>query len=288
MAGKKIGYIKGNRVDFKDGFIVLPPLPGLVNLAEPDIYAESATALYPIGTLLWFPGMGKKYRYAKAGVALTGTKFLVANGNYAPTDTNHLNYHGFFGHSDNNYAAGANEITFSDTRNKAKDFYEGAHMIHFQDSCYEESYIISGPPAAITTPWSCTIKLLEKKKYAYTTPQGIEIWCNPYSNIKLGCESADAYDGYETYMGVPPIPVTGGHYFWLQTAGPVFITPNGWATDCPGYAANSRVCTAGLSSGNINAIGGTGTGYQIIGHLLAVTSAGFADAFVNMDLDLGH
>jgi len=291
---KRIGFIKGNRVDFKDGCIVVPPRPTTMNLAEPDVYAESLLPLYPIGTLAWFPGMGKKYRYARAGAALTGTKFLVANGNYVPDGAGHVNEHGFYIGASLAVSAcgvGATEITFNDTINKAANFYEGGYLLHFdaaRNVVYEDSYIVSGPPADIVTPWLCTVRLYKPKKYAIILGDGFEIWCSPYRNIKLACVGADAYDGYETYMGVPPIPVQNGYYFWLQTAGPVFITPNGWAGLCPGFAANSRVAMAGPSGGNITTQAASGAGYQRIGELLSVTLAGSADALVNMDLDLGH
>lgn len=289
---KKTGLIHGNRVDFKDGFVVLPPFPIRHNLGEPDVYAESATPLYPIGTLLWYPGMGKKYRYSRAGAALTGTKFLVANANYVPDGAGHVNEHGFYdGASVVTWDVGDIEVTFNDTINKAANFYEGAYLIHFdaaRNIVYEDSYIVSGPPADIVTPWACTVRLYKPLKYEKFALDGLEIWCNPYRNIKLACVGADAYDGYETYMGVPPIPVQNGYYFWLQTAGPVFITPNGWAALCPGFAANSRVVMAGPSGGNITTQAASGAGYQKIGVLLSVTLAGSADALVNMDLDLGH
>lgn len=286
-------------IETKNGALIfMPPFPAdnLISLDEPDVYAQNISALYPIGTLLWYPGVGKKYRYSKAATALTGLKFLVACGNYVPDGTGYSDHHGYYGHCavddvDVAYAVGATELSFTDTHDKAKDFYAGGYLIHFDASravCYETSYIISGPAAAITTPWQNTkVVLATPKKYAVVAADGIEIWCNPYANIRQGCVSSDAFDGYETYMGVPEIPVTSGYYFWLQTAGPVFITPNGWSTLCPGYAANSRVVMAGPSSGNITTQAASGAGYQVIGDLLSVTLATCADAFVNMKLDIG-
>lgn len=291
---KRTGYILGNRVDFKEGFVVLPPVPILKNLSDPDVYAESVNPLYPIGTLLWYPGTGKKYRYARAGTALTGTKFLVANANYTPDDPGHVNNHGIFiggCAAVSVVAAGATEITFNDTIDKAANFYEGAYFLHFdaaRNVIYEDGYIVSGPPAPILDPWLCTVRLHKPLKYGIILGDGLEIWCSPYRNIKLACVGADAYDGWETYMGVPPIPVQNGYYFWLQTAGPVFITPNGWGVNCPGNAVDSRVAMAGISGGNITTVALAGAGAQRVGVIMSVTSIGAPDAWVNMDLDLGH
>jgi len=275
--------------------LFLPPhvAEGQANLKEPDVYAESLKQLYPIGSLAWFPGMGKKYRYAKAAQDIRGTKFLAAFGNYVPDGAGHVNEHGFYVGSclaASVSPVGATEITFADTINKAKDFYEGAYFLHFdagRNTVYEDAYIISGPPTNIVTPWECTVQLHKPLKYAIILGDGFEIWCNPYMNIRQGCVSADAYDGFETYAGVNPIPIQKDYYFWLQTAGPCFITPDGWAGNCPGFTVNSRVASAGLSSGNMNSELVLGAGYQKIGELLTVTFAGQGDALIDLKLDLG-
>ena len=287
---KRIGFIKGNRCDFRDGFIVVPPVPIRMNLAEPDVYVETLLPLYPIGTLVWFPGMGKKYRYSKAGTAHVGTKTLAVNGNRPPTAAGFLNVNGFYdGGSVATCPVGATELTFTDVIDRPKNYYEGAHLLHFdggREVCYEDSYIVSGPPAPTTAPRITTVRLHKPKKYAKLAGDGIEIWLNPYSNI---CKhDVAAFTGFSTCMGVPPIPVHDGYHFWLQTAGPVLITPNGWGALCPGFVTNSRVAWVQAGGGIITCTDAVGQGDQRIGEILSVTLDGSADAWVNMDLDLGH
>lgn len=287
---KRIGFIKGNRVDFKDGFIVVPPF-ATANLPEPDVYAESPTPLYPIGTLAWFPGMGKKYRYSKAGTDLVGVKRLQINGNRPPTATGYEDVNGFYGNVTLGHDAGVKQVTFTDTRNRVKDYYAGANLLIFdalRDVCFENSYIISGPPAPTTDPWLTVVTLYKPKKYAIIANDGIEIWLNPYSNICKHDLLAPPANRFQTCMGVSPIPVHEGYYFWLQVAGPVFITPNGWAELCPGWAANSRQVWVHADGGIITCTDAVGQGDQRIGDLLSLTLNGSADAWVNMDLDLGH
>ena len=289
---KKLGYIKGQRVDFKDGFIVVPPFPTKMNLAEPDVYAESEDPLYPIGTLAWFPGTGKKYRYSKAGTALVGTKTLAINGNRPPTSSSYPDRDGFYGNVATVHEAGAREITFADTIDRVKDYYAGAHLLIFdadRNVCFEDSYIVSGPPAPTEDPWSTTVTLLKAKKYKIFANDGIEIWLNPYSNIvKHDVEPVEADRRFQTSMGVPPIPVHDGYYFWLQTAGPVFITPNSWAELCPGYNGNKRMCWMHQGGGIITCTDAAGVSDQPVGVLLSLTLEHSADAWVNLDLDLGH
>lgn len=276
--------------------IYLPPChdESKVNLGQPDVYAESEAPLYPIGTLAWFAGIGKKYRYSKAGEALWGTKFLAANGNHVPDGSGYENLNGFYdGGSVATCDVDATELTFTDTVDKAKDFYEGAFLLHFdagRNTCYETSYIVSGPPTLISgaTSLVCTVQLHKPKKYAKLSGDGIEIWCNPYSNILKGHSADGVYDSFETFMGVPEIPVQNGFYFWLQTAGPCFITPDGWGANCPGYTANSREAVSGLAFGNMNSALVLGAGYQRIGTVLSVTTSTDADALINLDLDLGR
>lgn len=290
--------IKSSIIEHNGCVVYLPPSPpdSLICGASPDVFAASTVQLYPIGTLAWFAGMGKKFRYAKAGQALYGIKTLVANGNYVPDATGYADDGGFYGHCQADgvavaYDAGVTEIKVTGTQNTAKNFYQGGHLLHFDAAraiCFEDSYVIAGPDAASTTPWqNQKVTLAEAKKYAIVAADGIEIWCNPYSNIMRAVQA-----GYETFMGVPSIPVASGSWFWLQTSGPVFITPNGWTTLCPGYAAGSRIAMSkeGIITTQGTTVGGGpyGLGYQVIGTLLAKTLAGSADAWINMNLDLGH
>lgn len=266
--------------------LFLPPhgLTDFVSLAQPDVYAETEAQLYPIGTLAWYAGMGKKYRYAKAGGALTGVKILVCNANYT-TGATTTNLNGFYdGGSTATWAVGATEVSFTDTISRPKDYYAGAHLLHFdaaRNECYEDSYIVSGPSVAGT---AITLKLHKAVKYAKLSGDGIEIWLNPYSNIQMS-PTDTGYEDHVTYMGSPPIPVESDHYFWMQTAGPCFITPNGWSTLCPGYAVNSRVCMT--IGGILTTQAEQGTGHQVIGNLICRTSDTHGAAWVNLSLDLG-
>lgn len=283
---------------FENGAILFPPphfLRGEFSFAEPDVMAESATKLYPIGTLAWFPGIGKKFRYSYAGEALGALMNLVVNGNYVPDAASYANDGGFYGHCQEDgvasaYDVGETEIYVTGTQNTAKDFYAGGHLLHFDAAravCYENSYVIAGPDSASTGTWqNQKITLATPKKYAIIASDGIEIWRNPYSNI-LEHDSA-GMPRYSTSMGVNLVPVQSGYYFWLQTSGPILITPNGWGANCPGYAVDTRRIHVVNTGGIIQATTTANDSDQIIGVLLAATEAGSADAWINMNLDLGH
>ena len=277
--------------------ILLPPYPleSRGNLAEPDVHAESATQLYPIGTLLWYPGLGKKYRYSKAGTAHVHPRQLMYNGNLVPDAASHANEDGFYGKhqvdgSNVARAAGATELSFTDTINRVKDYYAGGYLIHWGADEYESSHIISGPAAPTVSTWQNTVvKLLRPKKQAVISGEDIQIWLNPYSNISTHefVASGEARQ-FQTAMGVAELLIQDGFYFWLQTAGPVFVQPNGWVDNCPGYNPNKRMVYPIKMGGIITPQGVALQGDQVIGVLLSRTLDGSADAFINLDLDLGH
>jgi hypothetical protein len=272
--------------------LILPTSPdkSLVNLNIPDLKAEDSSMLYPFGTkLVLHGGMGDRiFRYCKAGGALTGTKTLMINANRIPDATGYTD-HGsnFCGALTTAAAVGDTTLTFTDTHDKAADVYAGGYALLFSAGLvFEDWQIISGPPTAKTTPWTGTqITLADPVKYAVAVSGSqLEIWGSPYNNITMPGLSV----GYECFMGVPMIPVQSGYYFWMQTAGPVFITPNGWGALCPGYAAYQRIAM-GLSGLITTAVynGVGGPGYQPIGYLLAAGLSGSGDAFINMQLDIG-
>jgi len=64
---------------------------------------------------------------------------------------------------------------------------------------------------------------------------GIEVIGNPYLGL-INIGSSAPYQGYVSWMGVPAVTVAASQYFWLQTAGPCWLTSNG--NTC--YAADSR------------------------------------------------
>lgn len=68
----------------------------------------------------------------------------------------------------------------------------------------------------------------------------IEIMPNPYKDM-YGNPSA-AIGDFASFLGVPAVSATSGQYFWLQTWGPLWVTPGGTggATKQPGYTAGDR------------------------------------------------
>ena len=81
--------------------------------------------------------------------------------------------------------------------------------------------------------------------------------------------------------------VAEGDHFWMQTLGPVWITPVGWTgTDCPGIVAHYRDVYAWIQ-GEIKPAAGVTveTGYQRIGYLISRTETDYGGCFVMLQLE---
>lgn len=266
--------------------LLLPPDPLEIysGMIRPDVYSQSSGQLYPINSLLWFPGTGAKFRYSYAAGTLAGTRRLVINGAHAPGVTGHENDEGFEGAPSANQDAADLEVSWASDDSRAVNYYAGGHLAIYS-TVFQDKYIISGPSTAGTT---ITVKLADGLDSAITTSTGITAYPSPYKNVKA---AASMQAGFETFIGVPLIAITSGYWFWLQTAGPVIVTPTGGTW--PGSAANYRSVYANPADGTIQpaALCDPSSGYQKIGDLIMATGgtgSDYGDLYINLDLDMGH
>lgn len=254
-------------------------LPGL---ADQSIYETSATQKFEVGTRRIMHG--RTIRYSRAGAALTGSPRarLAANGNWVPDGAGHLNENGFFGDLYAIAAIGAKYIDLETATAFAANFFKDAYLCSFGTTIFHQHYIVASD-LGNGTYVRC---YLDEPIYVenISATQGVEIWCNPYSNIIEGL----AVQSFKSFVGLPLCgPVTSGHYFWLMTRGPVFVTPTGWSgTDCPGVAANYRDVYAWID-GTIKPAPGAdpSSGYQRVGYLLSATLTDYGDAFIMLELE---
>lgn len=111
---------------------------------------------------------------------------------------------------------------------------------------------------------------------ALTTSSGCEILPNPYKYL-VG-NSGDYNNGFTSFLGVPVVNATAGQYFWLQTWGPVWITPPSSGASAPGYTSGDREVYALPQNGTL--VSGTTTviegGIQHIGFIIEKDPGGTA------------
>jgi len=191
-------------------------------------YSQPSIQCYEVGSRLVLDGYHKReFIYSKATAALLGN-WGAANWNHVPDAPGHVNQDGFNGNLNAVAPAVARSVSFTDTVSKAKDFYKGGYFVAYTTPI-QQRVIISGPGAAGT---SITIWLDEPLATQITLADGVTAVPSPYGNLQPGS------DGYQSFMCVPLISVTNGHFFWGQVRGPCIVTPHGGTW--PGVVAVSR------------------------------------------------
>lgn len=113
----------------------------------------------------------------------------------------------------------------------------------------------------------------------------VEIMRNPYSEM-VGFP--DAADTFASHLGVPAAYATSGQFFWLQTWGPVWLTPGGGSPSGVGITANGReVVFVGDGSINSSKDAVIEDGYQRAGFIIQKdpsTPAGGGPPFVMLQI----
>lgn len=268
--------------------LFLPPQPdgSKVNLALPDVYAASAQK-YPIGSLAWYAGIGKKFRYVKAGeniVEATHAR-LVANGNYvASVDTGGVtaNRDGFYGQLyaqaeiDQSYI----DITLTD---RAVNFFQSSYLsLSPPANPMSQYYVVASDVSTLTYT---RVYLDHPLKQTVTEVTSVGIGGSPYTKVVNGSASNARY---KAFIGIPFVNALEGQCLWIQTAGPVSIQPTGYADDrLPGRGENFREVFAQIDGSVMSSWMFTALtdGYQRVGYVLEATAAGYGSVFIMLQLE---
>jgi len=272
--------------------LFLPPSPdaGTVSLAVPDVHAAGPQR-YPIGTLAWYAGIGKKFRYGKAGEDITEATNarMCANGNYAPGAVAAgygiaANEHGFNGTIYAQAEIGQEYIDIPITT-ADKNFYQGGHLQLLPGTNPLSQYYIIASDESETA--YTRVYLDQPLTQIVTTAMYVGINACPYSKLING-DAALAGARYVSFMGLPLVNCSSGEFFWLQTAGPCWIQPASWADDrLPGRAENYRDVYAAIDGAvHCSWVFGSYTdGYQRVGYLLDATASGYGSVFIMLQLE---
>ncbi|GAI77449.1 unnamed protein product [marine sediment metagenome] len=168
------------------------------------------------------------------------------------------------------------------TAGRAENFYQGGHLVIFSDGIFHQHYIVSSEAGT-----GAYVRCWLSKPIAYAAAEvghGVTAYRSPYSDVAVAGSIAAQY---EAFIGLPLRPVTLGYYFWLLTAGLVYITPG---VTYPGAAVNQRDVYATPTDGTIvpASVEDPTAGYQKVGWLSTVTggTAGiYGDALIMLQLD---
>jgi len=277
---------------------ILEECIGIRLSGRPDqgIYEASAVQNFRIGSKK--REYDRIFRYSYTVLGLPATARLKVNSNYQPDVPGHINEDGFMGNIVIAGAvrtvpipAGQTWLDIADTAVRPINWYQGGKIVVFDDVTpyFHQNYIVASELGTGTYvriwldhPLAAAIPV----NNAGGNPVGITALRSPYSAVEA--PGAVSQVSFESFVGLPLVPVPAARYFWLLTAGPVFVTPTGGVW--PGSAANLRDVYANPADGTINpsSVQDPSNGFQKVGFLLNATggtTSDYGDAYIMLQLD---
>lgn len=269
-----------------DGWSLWMPqraIASLVSYNDPDIYAESSTQLYPLGTKLEFAD-GRLFRYAKHGAtATTGAGSapigrLVANGNLVPGSAATVGYEGSLD-ATSDVAVGSTTLVLNDTTDRAENAYEDGILTTFPSGHYV-SYRIAGNEAA-TSVDDVTIYLSDPnglQTLHVVNSTGVTAYPSMFSNVM---HPQDTTYG-STFTPVAGMSLTdsftASYFGWIQRRGQCWVTPTAYYGDTASERQGQMHTdgTSALKNSDIS---------QNIGYLSQMTVSGYGDGMVWLTLE---
>lgn len=257
---------------------------GQGNLQVPNIFEESITALYPIGTK--FVNGERSYRYCHFTTAITYMLSGVLG--YAGADATYGRPPTY----DASQAAGvgtvANPLKFDGTSLNLpiKNYYAGAYFIPWVTTTLGNSAmrIVSSTASALdstyTSQYTVECVLEQPTPMVIAANTATDIFLSRYSDVR------DAHAGGSTkhpFVGVPARIMTDEYYGWVQTWGPVFIVHA--VADAIGDTANWRTVVF-WADGSLRAIhesDALSSSHQIAGYTLAINGVGSEWTHLTLD-----
>ncbi len=213
-----------------------------------SIYLESATQEYPLGTRYAEPGpLGRVFRYAKAGAAITPGKMLAT-----------AQYGGAAGTAEQTQCAVAVAASTNDKRiyitasssAQVLDLFAGGMAIIMDVSATPDDFYsipIESHSALLSTGTASYIDLQYGAPVALTTSDKVDLFVNPWKDIII--QPTTTHTG--SPIGVAQVNVTSAYYFWCQTWGPVGIMSNAGPLTVGASVISSTDIAGGIASGNV-------------------------------------
>lgn len=229
--------------------------PGL--FTKQGIYEQSDTAKHKVGEVL---NVGDRtFVYSSAGEALYAGDLIGAAAYGGATTTLQTTQAVTVA-----AAAGATRIYVNalTTAQAAGVFDEGWAAV-FDATTTGKCWIfkVKKSSALATSGVTSYIDLYDEIPEALTTSDQVELMANPYKNVVI-----HAATPVGAALGVAPINVTSGYYFWLQTYGPAAVYPEA-ALD-----VNENVVSSDATAGTV-CKQTSATVEQIVGYALHIGTA---------------
>lgn len=272
-----------HKVINRDGWSLWLPqraIASLVNYNDPDIYAESSTQLYPLGTKLEFAD-GRIFRYAKHGATgntLSAQGRFVANGNLVPGSAATVGYEGSLD-ATSAVAVGTTTLVLNDTADRAENHYEDGMLTTFPSGHFV-SYRIAGSEAA-TSVDDVTIYLSDPnglQTLHVVNSTGVTAYPSMFSNVMNPGDTTYG-NTYAPCVGMSLSDTcTAAYYSWIQRRGQCWVTPTAY------YGDNASERQGQMHSDGTSALKNSDTS-QNIGYLSQMTVSGYGDGMVWLTLE---
>ncbi len=252
---------------------------GLDSIAAPDIYAQSSTQLYPLGTKLEYSD-GRVFRYGKWGATNTSAPIarFVCNGNLVPGSAATNGYEGSID-ATSDFAVGSTTIILNDTTDRAENAYEDGYFMVFPSGHFC-AYRIAGNEAA-TSVDDVTIYLAEEgglQTALIVNSTGVTAYPSIFSNL-IAPNTASSGAAYVSATGLYlGDTMTSAYFGWVQRKGHAWVTPTSFFGD----NANERMAQL-HSDGTIALKAADAT--HTVGYLTQMTISGYGDAMIWLTLE---
>lgn len=246
-------------VPFNHGPLTPEALP-----RDNGLYTASATQLFELGTLCetW---EGRRFRYAKAGVAITNA-YLDYALYFAIGPRNR-----WYEHLTKEQSAGDTEVTlpFDEAYTNAgasvavaKDELRGGTIVFYKNAVANQCLrqIVGNTAGATASPYEVTIYLDGPLPYDVVAADGVELIANPWSDVRPAMAAASATI---TMCGYAVVTCNANDYIWVQRRGIMRVSQAAAPTDYE----RLLYCS---TNGNCSHRGDIGTGVldQFVGTLI--------------------
>lgn len=247
---------------------------GRISLADPDIYTQSVTQLYPLGTKLEFAD-GRVFRYGKWGATSTNVPIarMVVNANICPGATGDPDVDGYEGDPYIAAAAGDEQVDLEIATAYAENFFEDG-LLAVYPSGHFCSYRICGSELGNGT--YCRVYLDAPLKTALGVTTGVTAYKSLFSQLKDGVAEGSTFT---SAMGIVMTSAfTSGYFGWVQRRGRCIVTPTGYFGD----TADERMAQL-HTDGCIALKAALGT--HTVGYLTQRTESGYGDLEIWLQLE---
>ena len=247
-----------------------------------DVIYQTSTVKHPdynVGDFL-DTGDGRRFRLCKSGAAITVNHRGAINGYIIPGDSGA----GYEGSLVTAAAVGDTVLTITDTEsaaNRPADYYVGGTLVAFVGTNFFTCVMVK---SSVGDGTSIDVTIDASVPADISASVGITAYPSIYGNVKAGLAQKS---GFEAFVVVPMRAVSAANtYFWGQTKGPTWITPNGGTW--PGSAVDLRDVyfhvNGTIDPATIKDVGSLAP--QRAGYLLYAGSSGsYGDALIMLQLE---